>query len=80
MISVNTHEAKTNLSKLLKLVSEKHEVVHICRNGKVIADLVEPKSSDNIDPLARHPEIMGVKVKGDLTQPFMEDEWSGLYK
>lgn len=44
MITVNTHEAKTNLSKLLNLVAEKHETVKICRNGKVMAELVAPRS------------------------------------
>ncbi len=42
MIVVNTHEAKTQLSRLLVLVAEKHETVRICRNGKVMAELVEP--------------------------------------
>jgi antitoxin (DNA-binding transcriptional repressor) of toxin-antitoxin stability system len=42
MLTVNTHQAKTNLSKLLTLVAEKHETVRICRNGKVMAELVEP--------------------------------------
>ncbi|MCI5113361.1 MAG: type II toxin-antitoxin system Phd/YefM family antitoxin, partial [Candidatus Electrothrix sp. AW2] len=44
MITVNTHEAKTNLSKLLTLVAEKNETVKICRNGKVMAELVQPRS------------------------------------
>ncbi len=74
MIVVNTHEAKTNLSKLLTLVAEKHETVRICRNGKVMAELVEPKSR-NIGPkqLVQHPELEGVVFKESPTEPIPED-------
>jgi len=45
MIIVNTHEAKTHLSRLLTLVAEKHERVRICRNGKAMAELIPPQST-----------------------------------
>lgn len=38
MITVNTHEAKSKLSKLLAAVEQKGEVGLICRNGKVVAE------------------------------------------
>jgi prevent-host-death family protein len=38
-MQVNTHEAKTNLSRLLELVAQGEEVV-IARSGKPIAKLV----------------------------------------
>lgn len=39
MITVNTHEAKSKLSKLLAAVQDDGEVVLICRNGKVVAEM-----------------------------------------
>ena len=42
MQSVNVHEAKTNLSSLLAEI-EKGKSFLICRNGKVVADLVPHK-------------------------------------
>ena len=82
MITVNTYEAKTRLSALLRLVESKHEVVRICRNGKVLAELVSPSvTKEKNDPLKRHPEIMGVKIKCDLTQPVIaEDELPGYMR
>lgn len=47
MKTVNIHEAKTNLSKLLELV-EKGEQVVIARNGKPIVDLTVHKPSNGI--------------------------------
>lgn len=38
MISVNMHEAKTNLSKLVD-AAQKGEKVVICRAGKVVAEI-----------------------------------------
>ena len=40
MVTVNVHEAKTNLSRLLKQVEAGEEIV-IARNGKPVARLVE---------------------------------------
>lgn len=75
MIVVNTYEAKSQLSKLLRCVDEENETVRICRNGKVVADIVSPREIERKNnPLARHPEIMGVKVKCDLREPVMSDD------
>jgi len=75
MIVVNTYEAKTRLSELLRFVDEKHETVRICRNGKVVADIVSPRKGEaKNDPLARHPEIMGVKIKCDLASPVISED------
>lgn len=74
MITVNTYEAKTRLSELLRIVEEKHETVRICRNGKVLADLVFPgKTKVKNNPFKRHTEIMGVKIKCDLTKPSIDE-------
>jgi prevent-host-death family protein len=47
--TVNTYEAKTRLSELLKRVEGGEDIV-ICRNGKAIARLVpaEPKSREHL--------------------------------
>ncbi len=75
MIVVNTYEAKTRLSELLRFVDEKNEIVRICRNGKVMADIVSPrKTKAKNNPLKRHPEIMGVKIKCNLASPVFSDD------
>ena len=42
MVTVNVHEAKTNLSRLLKQVEAGEEVI-IARNGTPVARLVREK-------------------------------------
>jgi antitoxin (DNA-binding transcriptional repressor) of toxin-antitoxin stability system len=74
MITVNTYEAKTRLSELLRIVNEKKEVVRICRKGKTMAELVWPgRSKSRNNPLKRHLQIMGVKIKCDLTKPSIDE-------
>lgn len=63
MITVNTHEAKTNLSSLLAQIEENHETIRVCRNGKPIADIIPIKKA--LDPLKQHKKLMGVKIKYD---------------
>ncbi len=75
MITVNTYEAKTRLSELLHIVYEKNEVVRICRNRKIMAELVSPRRSKaRNNPFKRHPRIMGVKIKCDLTRPALDPD------
>ncbi len=73
MILINTHEAKTNLSKILALVEEKGETVQICRNGKPIAELKPITKAPN--PLKKHPKLSKVKINQDILNPLSEDEW-----
>ena len=74
MITVNTHEAKTNLSKLLTLVAEKHETVKICRNGKVMAELVAPRSGKAAPrELPIIPELTGVIFRERAEAPLPEE-------
>lgn len=72
MVIVNTHEAKTRLSKLLALV-EAGERVRICRHGRPVADLVP--ASAPVDPLVQHAAIREVRIRYDPTEPLAEDEW-----
>jgi prevent-host-death family protein len=46
-VTVNVHDAKTNLSRLLERVERGEEVV-ICRAGKPVARLVPARSSGRV--------------------------------
>ena len=71
MLLVNMHEAKTNLSKLVKQV-EKGEIVRIARNGKSVVELCAVKSHH--DPLKLSPKLKG-KILGDIVAPLWPDGW-----
>ena len=73
MITVNVHEAKTNLSSLLTQVESKGERVLICRHGKPVADLVPHQSAKrNLKP---HPVLSKIVIKYDPTEPLSETDW-----
>lgn len=74
MMSVNIHEAKTNLSKLLNQVELHKQKIRICRNGQPIAEL-SPISIVRRSPLEPCPALQGSKICYDPTQPLTEDEW-----
>jgi antitoxin (DNA-binding transcriptional repressor) of toxin-antitoxin stability system len=73
MITVNTHEAKTQLSALLRAVEESNETVLICRNGKPVAEVRRPTHAAR-DPLKADPSL-AVVLHYDPTEPLTEDEW-----
>ena len=72
MITVNVHEAKTNLAHLLLVIEKKGELVRICRDGKPIAELRALKRSK--DPLRVNPKLR-VKIKEDPVKPLDEEDW-----
>lgn len=74
MQSVNVHEAKTNLSSLLAEI-EKGKSFLICRNGKVVADLVPHKKRKRTKV---HPLLSRIKINYDPTEVLTEDEWGEL--
>ena len=74
MLSINTHQAKTQLSALLAKVEATGETVLICRNGKPIAALSRPPAAVVPDPLRVHPELQG-RILYDPTEPASEEEW-----
>ncbi len=74
MQSVNVHEAKTRLSSLLAEI-EKGKSFLICRNGKVVADLIPHKKKDRTKP---HPMLSKIKVNYDPTEPLTENEWGEI--
>lgn len=65
---VNTHEAKTNLSRLLEKVSQGKEII-IANAGTPIARLV-PYSSHK----TRKPGIAKGKITSDFFEPLPEAE------
>jgi len=69
-MQVNVHEAKTNLSRLLKKVSEGEEII-ICRSGKPVARLVPHK----IKPSKRVPGSAGnrLHIAADFDSPLPEE-------
>lgn len=71
MKTVNTHEAKTHLSRILEEV-ESGEVYIISRNGKPVAELRKrqtPKRTE-IDPI-----LSQIQVSYDPTEELSDDEW-----
>lgn len=65
-LQVNTHDAKTNLSKYLKKVQE-GETIILCKNGEPIAQIVPYKK-------ASKKRILGVaKGMGEVTEKFFEE-------
>ena len=75
MITVNMHEAKTQLSRLVKSI-ENGESVLICRKGKPVAEMRAP-SIPTMDRLASHPDLTPLWVAPDFdpVAPASEDEW-----
>ena len=69
-MQVNIHAAKTNLSKLLKKVSEGEEVV-IARSGKPVAKIVAYKTeaSNRVSGSARGM----ISIAPDFNEPLSEE-------
>jgi antitoxin (DNA-binding transcriptional repressor) of toxin-antitoxin stability system len=74
---VNTHEAKSKLSKLLAAIEEKGEVVVICRSGKPVAEMkaISP-AGDRLTP----DPALRVELHYDPTEPLTEEEWPARYR
>ena len=76
MVTVNVHEAKTNLSRLLAQVEAGEEVV-IARNGNPVARLVRARPRGK-----RQPDTMKgrIKIADSFFDPLPEEElaaWEG---
>ncbi len=65
-LEVNTHDAKTNLSKYLKKVQQ-GEVITLCRNGEPIAQIVPlPKKE-------KRSLIGAAKGLGEVPESFFDE-------
>ena len=76
MTTVNVHEAKTNLSRLLAQVEAGEEVI-IARNGKPVARLVSCKPKGNPQFGAMKGQI---EIDDNFFDPLPEEElrlWEG---
>ena len=76
MVTVNVHEAKTHLSRLLKQVEAGEEVI-IARNGNPVARLVSSKKRGK-----RQPGSMKglIEIDDRFFEPLPEEElaaWEG---
>lgn len=74
MLTVNVHEAKTNLSSLLAKIEAKNESVIICRNGKPVAELRKAYGEPRKKTLPPPNLALAIKVNGDPTAPLDADE------
>jgi antitoxin (DNA-binding transcriptional repressor) of toxin-antitoxin stability system len=74
MKTVNTHEAKTHLSRILEEV-ERGEVYIISRNGTPVAELRarRPSPRSQSDPL-----LSRISVKYEPTEDLTPDEWGEI--
>jgi prevent-host-death family protein len=76
MITVNTHEAKSQLSALLAAVEGKGERVVICRNGKPVAELVQAQNkARETDWLKPDPALKPLFIRYDPIEPLTNDDW-----
>lgn len=74
MKTVNTHQAKTHLSRILEEV-EHGEIYIISRNGKPVAELrarTPPRRTD-VDPV-----LSQIRVDYDPTEPLEAGEWGEI--
>jgi antitoxin (DNA-binding transcriptional repressor) of toxin-antitoxin stability system len=69
--SVNTHEAKTHLSRILEEV-EAGETYIISRNGKPIAELRKRQPPDRTTP---DPILSRIEINYDPVEELSTDEW-----
>lgn len=74
MLTVNVHEAKTNLSSLLAKIESKNESVLICRNGRPVAELRRVDAKARMQRLPAPNLAMAIKTHGDPTAPLASDE------
>lgn len=70
MITVNIHEAKTNLSALLSKVEDQKDHILICRYDKPIAEIIPYKAKKR---MTSKKSLKPIAIKTDLTLPVSED-------
>ncbi len=75
MRTINTHEAKTKLSKVLAELEKTGEPVLICRKGKPIAELVPYRTPSR---LQYHPVMSKISINYDPTEELTDEEWGHI--
>ncbi len=71
MKTVNTHEAKTHLSRILEEV-EHGEVYIISRNGRPVAEL---RRREEASRSVVSPVLSQIGINYDATEELADDEW-----
>ena len=74
MKTVNTHEAKTHLSRILEEV-ESGEVYIISRNGKPIAELRKRRAPKRTEA---DPVLSQIQLDYDPAEELTADEWGDV--
>lgn len=78
MITVNMHEAKTRLSKLVKAVEQEGQIVVLQRNGRPVAEIHQctPASREPIRRLKPSAALKVAFAPGyDPTEKASEEDW-----
>ena len=70
---INTHQAKSELFKLIRQVEEQGISVRICRDGKPVAEFVPINSSADI--LSADPELARISFRENPSTPISEEDW-----
>jgi prevent-host-death family protein len=74
VITVTVHEAKTNLSSLLRVVEQQGEKVVITRHGTAVAELVPVARGVRTDT---HSGVREITLLYDPTEP-TQGEWDNV--
>lgn len=74
MISVSIHEAKTNLSALIRAIEQRGEKVIILRHGVAVAEIIPVPHGKRTQV---HDELKKIKILYDPTEP-TGDEWEDV--
>jgi prevent-host-death family protein len=77
MVQVNTHDAKTHFSKLLKRVQAGEEVI-IARGGKPVAKLVPLEDAPRQREFGR--DRGKLRIADDFNSPLPDDLMEEFYK
>lgn len=72
MKTVNIHDAKTRLSRLLAEIEKSGKRIVICRNGEPVADLVPHRRDVS---MAADKKLGAIKIKYDPTEEAGEVDW-----
>ena len=72
MKTVNIHDAKTGLSRLLAEIEKSGKRIVICRNGEPIADLI-PHAAEV--PMVADKHLGAIKIKYDPIEEIDETDW-----
>jgi antitoxin (DNA-binding transcriptional repressor) of toxin-antitoxin stability system len=73
MITVNTHDAKTNFSSLLHSVEINSETILVCRNGHPIAE-IHPLNKPKRKGLPVPDRALALKINYDPTEPLGDED------